>query len=58
MDELFQRLMEEYYDPAYSRSLLKNYPQFEGSVPVELDRLDHSTLVGVARTLHSTAVTT
>jgi tRNA 2-selenouridine synthase len=58
VDNLFQRLMEVHYDPAYSRSLLKNYPQFEGSVPVELDRLDHPTLVGVARTLHSTAVTT
>jgi tRNA 2-selenouridine synthase len=57
VDDLFQRLMEAHYDPAYSRSLRKNYPQFEKSVPVELGRLDHRTLLGVASTLHSEAVT-
>ena len=57
IDELFQRLMDAHYDPAYSRSLRKNYPQLDEALRVDLDRLDAQTLVGVASRLHSMAVT-
>lgn len=53
VEDLFQRLMEAHYDPAYARSLPNNYAGFSASVPVELPRLDHSTLLSVARLLHA-----
>ena len=50
--DLFQRLMETHYDPAYARSLGKNYPQFEQSFKIDLPYLDRSDLLDVARKLH------
>jgi tRNA 2-selenouridine synthase len=51
--DLFQRLMEMHYDPAYARSLGKNYPQFEQSFKIDLPGLDRVGLLDVARKLHS-----
>ncbi len=49
--ELFQRLMEAHYDPAYSRSITKNYPLIEKAAKVELHRLDRDSLLEAARRL-------
>src|SRR5574338_186183 len=38
--ELFQRLMEAHYDPAYARSIGKNYPQIDQAAKLNLSRLD------------------
>ena len=55
VDELFQRLMEAHYDPAYARSLTKNYAEVEASNRIDLDSLDPSTLLTAARRLHTPA---
>ena len=49
--ELFQRLMEKHYDPAYARSTGKNYPQIEKAVRLVLSRLDRESLLEAARQL-------
>ncbi len=54
--ELFQRLMETHYDPAYARSIGKNYPRIEKAEKLQLDRLDQGSLLEVARRLHSEPV--
>jgi tRNA 2-selenouridine synthase len=51
--ELFQRLMEAHYDPAYSRSIGKNYPSIGKAEKLQLDHLDRDSLLQVARRLHS-----
>jgi tRNA 2-selenouridine synthase len=53
--ELFQRLMEAHYDPAYARSIRKNYPQLEQSETIELKQLDRAALLEVAKRLHDLA---
>lgn len=52
MPELFQRLMEAHYDPAYARSIGRNFPQYEHSPSLNLTRLDTEALVEVATKLH------
>ena len=49
--ELFQRLMEEHYDPAYARSIGKNYPQIDQAAKLDLSRLDRESLLDTARQL-------
>lgn len=55
--ELFQRLMEAHYDPAYARSIGKNYPAIEESSRLELERLDRQALLDVAEQLDRVPVT-
>jgi tRNA 2-selenouridine synthase len=55
--ELFQRLMEAHYDPAYARSIGKNYPAFEESLKLNLERLDRQALLEVAEPLHRVPIT-
>jgi tRNA 2-selenouridine synthase len=55
--ELFQRLMEAHYDPAYARSIGKNYPAIEESSRLELKRLDRQALLDVAEQLDRVPVT-
>ena len=55
--ELFQRLMEAHYDPAYARSIGKNYPQIDRASKIELTRLDHESLLEAARRLHKEPAT-
>lgn len=50
--ELFQRLMERHYDPAYARSIGKNYPLINEAAKVELHDLDRDSLLEAARRLH------
>lgn len=56
--ELFQRLMEAHYDPAYARSIGKNYPEISKATKLDLERLDRDSLLKVARQLHSQPVPT
>jgi tRNA 2-selenouridine synthase len=53
--ELFQRVMEAHYDPAYARSMRKNYPMIDAALKVELDHLDRESLIEAARQLHAGA---
>jgi tRNA 2-selenouridine synthase len=55
--ELFQRLMEAHYDPAYARSIAKNYPLIDKASQVELSRLDRESLLEAARQLHNRRAT-
>lgn len=55
--ELFQRLMEAHYDPAYARSIGKNYPHIEQAIRLELRRLDRDALADIARQLHGEPAT-
>ncbi|OGA24259.1 MAG: tRNA 2-selenouridine(34) synthase MnmH [Betaproteobacteria bacterium RIFCSPLOWO2_02_FULL_67_19] len=55
--ELFQRLMEAHYDPAYARSIGKNYPAVEESSKLTLERLDRQALLEVAEQLHRVPIT-
>lgn len=57
MPELFQRLMEAHYDPAYARSIGKNFPQYEQAPKVDIECLDMDALLKVAADLHSQAGT-
>jgi tRNA 2-selenouridine synthase len=52
MPELFERLMQAHYDPAYARSIGKNFPQGGQSPTLNLERLDPQALAEVANRLH------
>ena len=49
--ELFERLMRHHYDPAYRRSILRNYPKIDASPSVMLEDLSVNGLRPVARSL-------
>jgi tRNA 2-selenouridine synthase len=55
MAQLFQRLMEAHYDPAYARSIRKHYPGVERSPSVDLQQLGRDALAAVAKRLVATA---
>lgn len=55
--ELFQRLMEAHYDPAYARSIGRNYPEIERASKIELTRLDQESLLQAARQLQKEQAT-
>ena len=55
--ELFERLMQAHYDPAYARSIGKNYPQIGQASGIELARLDHESLLEAAKRLHNEPAT-
>jgi tRNA 2-selenouridine synthase len=48
---LFERLMRYHYDPAYRRSVLRNYPAIDASPKLALDDLSIAGLATVARSL-------
>lgn len=52
MPELFERLMTAHYDPAYNRSLAKNYETYARARSVALRELDPASLRRVAAELH------
>ncbi len=52
LPELFRRLMEAHYDPAYAHSTRKNYPKIEEAAKVDLRLLDGESLLDAARQLH------
>lgn len=49
MPELFERLMRNHYDPAYRRSILREYPGIDESPLIELHDLSPAGLIDVAR---------
>ena len=53
--DLFRRLMEAHYDPAYARSIGKHYPRIDEAARLELARLDRSSLLSIAAELHKNA---
>ena len=48
---LFERLMRSHYDPAYQRSLRRNFPNYEAAPKVVLEDLSEQGLAPVARAL-------
>lgn len=53
MPELFERLMVAHYDPAYARSIGRNFPQHKTAPKLVLDNLDMPSLLNEAATLQS-----
>lgn len=51
MPELFERLMLNHYDPAYRRSILRNYPAIDASPSVALHDLSTAGLLSVAESM-------
>ncbi|MDP9109028.1 MAG: tRNA 2-selenouridine(34) synthase MnmH [Pseudomonadota bacterium] len=51
MPDLFERLMRNHYDPAYRRSILRNYPAIDNSPTIALTDLSPEGLAPVARDL-------
>lgn len=51
MPELFERLMRNHYDPAYRRSVLRNYPAIDASPPIVLVDLTPAGLLPVAQAM-------
>lgn len=51
MPELFERLMRNHYDPAYRRSILRNYPAIDASPPITLSDLSPAGLLPVAESM-------
>jgi len=51
MPELFERLMRNHYDPAYRRSILRNYPAIDASPPITLSDLSLGSLLPVAESM-------
>lgn len=49
MPELFERLMTHHYDPAYRRSILREYPNIDESPLIELNDLSPAGLLQVAK---------
>lgn len=51
--DLFERLMRNHYDPAYSRSTLRNYPMIASAPSIAIHDLSQTGLLPVARSLRS-----
>lgn len=50
-DELVERLLVEHYDPAYGRSIFKNFRRFDEALPLTAAALDPATLRRLATAL-------
>lgn len=55
MPALFERLMRKHYDPAYRRSVLRNYPDIDRSPEIFLDDLSPAALLTVANSLKASS---
>ncbi|MBB5406444.1 tRNA 2-selenouridine synthase [Paraburkholderia sp. RAU6.4a] len=53
IEALFESIMVDYYDPAYTRSTKQNYLHTEHAIKIQLETLDSSYLANVARRLIS-----
>jgi tRNA 2-selenouridine synthase len=51
MPQLFERIMRVHYDPAYERSMRRNYPQIGDGPELKLPSLGRNTLFEVAERL-------
>jgi tRNA 2-selenouridine synthase len=52
--QLFERIMRHHYDPAYRRSILRNYPAIDSSPRIALADLSPAGLLPVAHSLRAT----
>jgi tRNA 2-selenouridine synthase len=50
-DALVERLLTQHYDPAYRRSLERNFPQAASGEALELERADAAQYAAAARAL-------
>jgi tRNA 2-selenouridine synthase len=55
MPELFERLMVAHYDPAYARSIGRNFPGYDTAPKLVLDSLDMPSLLNEAAALQREA---
>ncbi len=53
MPDLFERLMRNHYDPAYRRSILREYPGIDESPLIELHDLSPAGLLEVAKKIRA-----
>jgi tRNA 2-selenouridine synthase len=51
-DALVRELLESHYDPAYKRSLFRNYLDAQAAAPVEVDDITRAGFLALARRLH------
>ncbi|MBR7798981.1 tRNA 2-selenouridine(34) synthase MnmH [Undibacterium fentianense] len=47
--ELIQQLLSRHYDPAYDKSILRNFPQYQNAPIIEMANLTEQTQVEIAR---------
>jgi len=52
MPELVDELLVDHYDPAYTRSIHRNFVQYEHARAVELADISPASFLAAARTLH------
>ena len=52
MPELVDELLVDHYDPAYTRSIHRNFAQYEHAQAVELADISPASFLAAARTLH------
>lgn len=52
MPELVDELLVDHYDPAYTRSIHRNFAQYERAQAVELADISPASFLAAARTLH------
>jgi tRNA 2-selenouridine synthase len=50
-DALVQDLLQSHYDPAYRRSLFRNYRDAESATPVRVESVDRQAFLAIAREL-------
>jgi tRNA 2-selenouridine synthase len=50
-DELVRELLESHYDPAYRRSLLRNYLDAQSAAPVAIADISRAGFLALARRL-------
>jgi len=49
--ELVEKLLAKHYDPAYRRSTANNFARLPNAKTIQLDTLDHTTLLSALATL-------
>ena len=54
-DELVEILLDKHYDPAYTRSIRRNYTRFDDAQQVHIDGVGFDTFCEAAKALHSSA---
>jgi len=52
-DEFVAQMLEQHYDPAYSRSMFRNFVAAEGAKPLQVDAIDTAGFSRIAATLPS-----
>ncbi|WP_343732555.1 tRNA 2-selenouridine(34) synthase MnmH [Duganella sp.] len=53
MPELVDELLAQHYDPAYLRSIDRNFSKYAQALPLQLDDISDAAFAAAARTLHT-----